>query len=99
MIKELKADKLRKDVVLKRRQEEVHISIHVPCVIVTNLKHSSCKKECGPMQGGQGKKLFGNKYMYSSCDGRSVAEIFIATIQVNLCCLIPASLVIGTEFT
>jgi len=35
----------------------------------------------------------------NGCDGRSVTNILIMKIQVNLCCLIPASLEISTKLT
>ena len=62
--------------------------------------HSNCKKGVALCKMASMKKVV--KYRWrprNGCDGRSVTKILITTIQVSLCCLIPASLGIGTKFT
>ena len=53
----------------------------------------SCKKWWGPMQNGKYEKVV--KYRWwprKGSDGMSLTKILITTIQLNLCCFIPASL-------
>ena len=57
-------------------------------------------KRCGTVQNGQCKKrLWNQRGSQNSCDGIGRWQNLITTIQVNLCCLIPASLGISTKFT
>ena len=57
-------------------------------------KQPSCKKGAALFKMPSIKKLPRN-----GCDGRLMAQILIAIIQVNLCCLLPASLGLGTKLT
>jgi len=64
---------------------------------ISTQKQPSCKKMCALCKMAGMKMVV--KYRWqprNGCDGRSN---LITTIQVNLCCLIPASLGIGTKFT
>jgi len=68
----------------------------------SSQKQPSCKKRCGPVQNGQCKKSCeiqaGGQEIAVIRDGRLMAQIIlIKIIQVNLCCLLPASLGLGTN--
>jgi len=53
-----------------------------------------------PTQDGQGEKVVKSRWQpRNSCDGRSLAISLIKTIQVNLCCHIPASLGVSPKLT
>ena len=71
------------------------------CISKSRQKQPSCKKRCGPVQNGQYKKKLWNPSwrQRNGCDGRLMVQILIVIIQVNLCCLLPASLGLGTKLT
>ena len=54
-----------------------------------NSQKGLCERTCKIQSGGQ----------EIGCDSRLMAKILIATIQVNLCCLLYISLGFGTKFT
>ena len=68
---------------------------------ISTQKQSGCKKSAGLFKNGQCEKSCeikgaAKKWLWWY---RLMAKILITTIQVNLCCLIPASLGISTKFT
>ena len=70
-------------------------------LLTSTQKQSSCKKRCGPCKKTTAwKKLWNQRWRpRSGCDGRIMAKFLMTTIQANLCCLLQASLGIGTKFT
>jgi len=70
------------------------------CKYKPTQKQTSCKKGAALCKMASMKKVV--KYRWrqprNGCDGRSVTKSLMMTIQVDLCCLIPASLGISTKF-
>jgi len=69
-------------------------------VILYLIQNSPAVKKGAAPKRPLWKKMWNPRWWpRNGCDGRLMAKFLTKTIQVNLCCLLPVSLGIGTKFT
>ena len=69
-------------------------------LFMLNNLHKNSQKVQAMQKKTAWKKLQNQRWWpKSGCDGRIMEKFLITTIQANLCCLLQASLGIGTKFT
>ena len=90
------------DVTLRSNIIDYSKACIIVSVVVLYLDKNSqaVKKGAALFKMASIKKLWNPRWRpRNGCDGRLMAQILIAIIQVNLCCLLPASLGLGTKLT